>query len=478
MRSYVLAGVCLAIGAIGCPDHTVSKVTTVPSGVNTKSIPLQANLDVLFVIDNSPSTADKQLLFAANFSTFVQSLRQFPNAAGGGSALPNLHIGVVSSTVGLQSTNVYALSNCPQTSSTDDGRLQTAPRVTGCTPPSAAYISDLAGSGSDRITNYSGALEDELACIAEIGADGCGFEAQLEGMKRALDGSQPGNSGFLRPDAYLAVIFLTDEDDCSVKDPSIFTLDPSTVGGSNDFRCQPMYAYQCDTPITTASPATYTNCVPASGANSKYLQDTSYYYDFLSTLKDPSQIVVAMVAGDATSTIHVGEVTIPETDAMQNPALEPSCMAMIGSAMTIGRPGVRLADFTSRFGKQGLFTSVCQSSYATVFQQIGQLLFNAISPCLEGTVDPTDQQPDNPGFQPDCVVDDVLGSAESPILPCAMIGSDTPDPNGARPCWWVAPSTACSGSGSGMTGGLSMHIERGGVTPPDGTTQVISCATD
>src|SRR5262245_43555836 len=76
----------LALALLGCPDRSISAVDTVPSGVLTKDIPVEANLDILFVIDDSPSTADKQTLFAQNYKNFVAALEQFP------SGLPSLHL--------------------------------------------------------------------------------------------------------------------------------------------------------------------------------------------------------------------------------------------------------------------------------------------------------------------------------------------------------------------------------------------------
>src|SRR6185312_6306534 len=57
--------------------------------------PTSPNLDVLFMIDNSASTADKQTVFASDMPAFVAALDQFPGGR------PNLHIGVVDSTLDL-----------------------------------------------------------------------------------------------------------------------------------------------------------------------------------------------------------------------------------------------------------------------------------------------------------------------------------------------------------------------------------------
>src|SRR5690606_24408569 len=60
-------------------------------------------------------------------------------------------------------------------------------------------------------------LTDAFSCVASVGAEGPGLEMPLEAARLAIgprvaDGS---NDGFLRDDALLAVIVLTDENDCS-----------------------------------------------------------------------------------------------------------------------------------------------------------------------------------------------------------------------------------------------------------------------
>src|SRR5258706_6680404 len=55
---------------------------------------MNRDLDILFVVDSSPSMADKQLSLAQNFPRMIDVLAQLD---GG---LPNLHLGVVTSDMG------------------------------------------------------------------------------------------------------------------------------------------------------------------------------------------------------------------------------------------------------------------------------------------------------------------------------------------------------------------------------------------
>jgi hypothetical protein len=468
MRSLALAALLLA----GCPDRTLSIVTPTQGGAVIKDIPVSADIDILFVIDNSASTSDKQTIFAQNFPKFVQALDAFPTGR------PNLHVGVIDTTVDI-GTSAY--NGCPSPDPNDNGRFQNTPRGS-CAAPGGYFITDVKTADGTRQVNYTGTLEDTFACIAQVGAGGCGFEAPLEAMKRALDGSRPENSGFLRDGAYLAVIFLTDEDDASTKDASVFSLPASQVGGPNDFRVQPLFAYSCDTPISSSQPGTYKNCTPRTDS---YLQDPGLYASFLSTVKDPAQIVVAAIGApppglmtnddppqtaSSPDSIATGPVTL--NGGTQPLAMLPSCSATINGNPAIGRPAIRLASFLSSFGSRGRFYSVCQSDYSAALTDIGNTLFNAISPCLEGRVDPTDIDPNTPGTQLDCNVNDKVHGGSVPIPRCAMQDASTPAPNGARPCYWIdQDTTTCRAPDTGY----EINIERAD-PPPTGTVVEVECA--
>ena len=77
---------------------------------------------------------------------------------------------------------------------------------------------------------------------------GCGFEHQFAAITRALGadgrGAAPAeNQGFLRPDAYLAIVMITNEDDCSARRPACRcstrrnTNLASQLGPPANFRC-------------------------------------------------------------------------------------------------------------------------------------------------------------------------------------------------------------------------------------------------
>jgi hypothetical protein len=112
---------------------------------------------------------------------------------------------------------------------------QTPPIANGCGLHSGArWIEDIQtpNGGVGRQLNYDGQLADVFSCLARaVGVGGCGFEHQLQAVRVALNPQQiscddqgknctdvnMANVGFLRPGAYLAIILITDEDDCSAE---------------------------------------------------------------------------------------------------------------------------------------------------------------------------------------------------------------------------------------------------------------------
>ena len=95
MRNAITTTSILGLATIGllagCPDRTISEVNPQQGRVEYKDIPVTVNrdIDILFVIDDSPSMLDKQTNLKNNFPNFINVL----NTIEGG--LPNVHIGVV-----------------------------------------------------------------------------------------------------------------------------------------------------------------------------------------------------------------------------------------------------------------------------------------------------------------------------------------------------------------------------------------------
>jgi len=434
----------------------------------TKVLSQNGDVDLLFVIDNSLTTANMQVALVQSLGPMVAD---FETSAG---SMADLHVGVVSTTVGTGNSSVSLGANCPTTAPGDDGLLHDAligADTGGAVDGVECSACNLAGQFITA-TDSSCPLEVALGCMAELGTSGCGFEEPLEAMKRALDGSQPANAGFLRDDAYFAVVILTNQDDCSVKNPDFFSV--QNAGGLSDFRCT-MYGYQCDEQITPAqSAATYTGCTPLAGSASPYLQDTSYYEQFLAQLKDPSRLVVSVIAGadaqgnmpdPAGFTIQTGAVQIPgqPVTVEQDPALLPSCETTIDGTLETGRPGLRLADFVTRIGERAAFYSVCQSDYTESLADTATRTREAMTPCLEGAIDATD---------PRCTVE-FVDQPDATHQHAQAVPECTTAPSGST-CWTIAPDPVTCANTTMFPSQLAVHIANGGA--PAGWFTQVTCA--
>jgi hypothetical protein len=488
MRSmpWVHAVVATGVGLLAaCGSHAGSMADgPVQTSPVEKVIPTSADLDVLLVIDNEKSTQDWQTVFNNNLAALVDAL-SFP-----GIGMPNLHIGVVDTTVDI-GVQGYGPS-CPSPDPGDNGLLQNTAQIEGCTPPTGRFISDIKNADGTRTTDYNGPgsagdLATELQCIAEVGTSGCGFVAPLEAMKRALDGSNPQNAGFLRADADLAIIIISNKDDMSAENSMAF--------GSGLTSTFPVLAdaYTCDTPISSTAPGTYADCTPSS----QPLEAPAYYAGFLSTIKDPSQTVVAVISGPPPSLttndvppqqcttcgpqdneISTGPLDEPGVGETTPLTIQPSCTATLDGNMSMAFPAIRLASFITDLGTgHGLFYSACQSDYSAALEAIAGVLFNTMSSCLEGPINTSDIDPTNPGVQLACTVTDVsnpgtASETQALIPPCKMADATTPEGDQPFPCWYAELNTAqCAAPDTGY----AITVDRNNQGPPAGAVTQVVC---
>ena len=135
--------------------------------------------------------------------------------------LPNVHIAVVSSDMGAGSvTNGCSGNGRPASSRTAELRSRGNALRDHPAERRAVHLEHQRHRQLHRRHRSTCSR-----CIAALGEDGCGFEQQLLSVTHALGADnfdatgrpQPPqeNEGFLRDDAYLAIIFITNEDDCS-----------------------------------------------------------------------------------------------------------------------------------------------------------------------------------------------------------------------------------------------------------------------
>ena len=220
-------------------------------------------LDVLFVLDNSIGMAQKQSILAKSAQAFVSRLvnprcvdaQGNPVTAQPASGAEkcssgtreftpviDMHLGAITTSLGSHGGAVCATSQGADDHLDDKGQLLASLR-TGVTTYNDSGFLSLDSSGKAGVAD-SAIVSDQLsALITAAGEHGCGYEATLESMYRFLvDPAPPASvelqnqtstptglnrdlldqrAAFLRPDSSVAVVILSDENDCSIRDDGV-----------------------------------------------------------------------------------------------------------------------------------------------------------------------------------------------------------------------------------------------------------------
>jgi hypothetical protein len=209
------------------------------------------SVDLLLMIDNSSSMTEHQVQLQSQLPRLVTMLLGITPVAP-----HSLHIGVVSSTMGLGP--IPGVPGCAPGFG-DDGILfhgSPYPQAGCMADYSATYphgVFEFIQGGTTTASQYT----SDVACVAVLGTGGCGLEFELEPVLKGLapapdatgassvtwtapgyvpptfysgtfgHGSDPFTNGsFLRPTSLLAILTLCDEDDGSTDQYQIFSDDP------------------------------------------------------------------------------------------------------------------------------------------------------------------------------------------------------------------------------------------------------------
>jgi hypothetical protein len=372
-------------------------------------------VDILMMIDDSSEMEEMQAKLRDQLPGFINALEALP-------VPPSLHLAAVSSDMGAPGDSTTSIM-CTKLG--DQGAFQSMPRGTCVDTTLVAgdtFISDV-----DRMPNYTDSLGNVVQCVELLGGQGCGFEHQLASIDRALGadglGAAPSqNAGFLRPEAYLVILMLTNEDDCSAPaNTTIYSLNGFMQNISNpdgpiaNYRCYggPRGGHRCQDPhaasptayltppLTAPSDAQGTATAPTldlancedNEAGTSALTPVSQFVNDIKALKvDPdNQILVAAIAAPA-APYTVAWWPASGGQNTQPGELWPSVMHSCGAAGaygvspaatqhptdgSFGDPSVRIAQFTNAF-PNSVLGSVCDPSFAgtlgTLASKIGQLI--------------------------------------------------------------------------------------------------------
>jgi len=439
----------------------------VPSYNFALSPVIENDLDILFMVTNTWSMDSEQHNLGVNFLLFLNKLEKMK---GG---LPNVHIGVISSDLGAgQYTSIRYCENIGGDRGVL-GKVGTVNLAEQCIGFGQRYIVDVEPNncvidknedsntctshsceqyhcdgvansneeltiqvddyGCPRCRNYMGEMTDTFACMVGLGVNGCSFVQQLEATKKALSRQEtPENMGFLRDNAYLAMVLLTDEDDCSASHPDVlFNPDPemdnidSDLGYLHAFRCFE-FGVTCDiNDRTIVGPRL--GCVPRED-DGAFLHKISMYTSFIESIKDPSRTIIAGFAGPVPEEIMV------HRDHLDRPVLE-FCNDDPRSPNEGAVPAIRIKAFLEHFNtpdemSEWAFTPVYMADYGTPLTRIAENIVHSMTEhCLPQPLAGCSQGP--PGTVcspclPNCVISDIenrntLQEKEMEIVWCGRV---------------------------------------------------------
>jgi hypothetical protein len=318
--------------------------------------------DVLFLIDNSASMVGEQRQLGESFALLADRLED--------SFGLDYHIGVI--TTGMESMGCppcggpVMMSCMNETGET--GRFQDRighnqgtidePDYSFRTDPACGRVI----SASNKNCIYDSSQDEGIALV---GVNGCGYERGLAAIRIALGSLEPTyNAGFLRDEAVLMVVVVSDEDDCG--EVGDITEGLAGIGGSACY-----YAAKGVDPDGAFNDPE---------GKPYHLTPVEDYYNFLMGLKNNKRGMVKFAA-----IVGVSDVDDPSTTTIDyfwdanmsrwnivDACNTPGCTGHYCFAS----PGTRYIRLAQMFGlgQNGLVDTICQNDFSPVMQALGNFV--------------------------------------------------------------------------------------------------------
>jgi hypothetical protein len=370
---------------------------TCPEGWTCRNdeLPTFRGVDILVVVDNSMSMAEEQMTMAAQFPELIQDLLNPDLDPYTGrpvhAPITDVHIGVVSTDMG---TGGHVVETCHDSMVGDDGVLQNTPNpeMTGCEASYPRFLGyDVSAPNPDLVNK----MAVDFGCIGVLGIDGCGFEQQLKSPLKALTtNAEPGgpNAGFLRDETVLVVIWLTDEEDCSVAWGYEEIFDPYRSDlGHLGLRCF-MHPHMVE-PV-----GTYSSGLAA-------LRVGSLWPVILGMIVGVPQVPDCNGYGDRIDRCLDHPDMQERIDPRYGGRLVPSCVSSSGEAY----PPRRFVQLAQTFKNAAYVHSVCSDDYEPALSALSRLVNNIADLTCEATIVRLEKDAEDPCLcNTDCMVVHVL----------------------------------------------------------------------
>ncbi|MBW2277822.1 MAG: hypothetical protein JRF63_10040, partial [Deltaproteobacteria bacterium] len=236
------------------------------SDVNPDWNSLYEAVDILLVVDDSESMDEEQVNFGTSQFTLINGLVNPLPTSGLISGLDDVRVAVISTDMGMswggnpyEDGDGWPGSELPCTAIGDNGafksytagkQIMIKNNVIACDSSNDQCPTGwvCSGIGDDGVGTCAAPLDEttidcpwlsgdwaqtpaatevpnpyvatQVACLTSLGTQGCGFEQHLESAERAL--TRLDQLDFVRDEALLAVIMVSDEDDCSLETNSFY----------------------------------------------------------------------------------------------------------------------------------------------------------------------------------------------------------------------------------------------------------------
>jgi hypothetical protein len=441
-----------------------------PTGVaDDIPLPLRTgkDIDILFVIDNSGSMAEEQALLAANVGAFINVLEEDDVDANyriGITTTDNGNPWCAAGTTTPEGGNLVLSScktrlddflfidvdaqdlACNNICNLDEAALQILPTTTDLDPDPKPrpWLENIEGKKNIPETTDT---DDAFACFLPQGINGCGFEAPLHSMYNALvraESATEPNYGFVREDAILAIVFLTDEEDCSYDEDWAEIFDPagSKVFWSDPGEPTPTSALCWNAGVECyGDPSAYDTCDPVNKDVSGNVTDIPFeavlypvdtYIEELQAIEDEKQmydpyleVIVALIGGvNSEGQPFYADVTDADPQFQDDFGIGPGCTApnpLDPNVPITAVPPVRARVVTEEFGDGNMF-SICEQDYSPALEAIAERIRDQIQPaCYWQCVLDTNMGTEI--IEPQCVVNQYIpGEGESEIVECLRDG--------------------------------------------------------
>jgi len=480
-----LACAALAPTLWACTSHRLAVPDPDPAIVDTRRFEQNVNhkLDILFMVDDSQSMEPLQNKMSKQLGNFMDILVDPMTGQ-----LPDLHVAVVSSSYAAGAWLGVGSCEGKKWPDNDEGKFLQGKGGAGtgsCSMlhPGAKFLDT--GDGLNTHPNYNDDIRDAFKCMALLGQDGCGFESQFKSVLYALDKARnpddPDNGGFLRQDAILAIVMVTNEDDCSVGEDSLLLTplvtsvkDPMGVGALYNYRCNE-FGHVCG---GKAPPHGYPDAIPSGGVvlndcvsaedNGPRTDDgvkdpnggsdptqghlwptVKYFSDYIKALKPdrPNDILVAAIAGPS-APYRVISVNNQFHDGEMIPSVDHSCTFLPSepdAKLEYADPAIRINQWVRTFDTNGFSYPICASDLQMAMTDIAHRIQEKI-PASCVAANPGWKEPEKHEMGHNCrvvrtVVNDQDKATATKLDECLPIAGNATNPERPTnaPCYQLLP---------------------------------------